>query len=350
MNAQEPRVQVVKAANNNNNNGSNICSILSRRELSSRAPKSFLRRNCNAAIGSWAEGMSLRNLSSSFCSLEPPPEVQVKKVKSTTFNADGTMLAANLVYGTKLIDTQTERCIQLADSIHVIWPANFHPIDRDVLTNRTMMAQVSVWNVNTSAYIRMREFDTIPRFLSFHAQKEILAVGTEDEIFIWQYREGLEEEDGEAVDEEEEDAEEVDEEEEYGEDGEEMDEEEGDAEEVDEEQEYAEEMDEEEEDAEEVDEEEEDGEYGEEMDEEEEDGEEMYEEEEYAEEVDEEEEDAEEEDDAEEVEQNPILRTNDTLRLVCFHPCVARCLLTAEECIFGNSVKWVLIVLHAEDI
>ncbi|XP_051116351.1 uncharacterized protein LOC127241375 isoform X2 [Andrographis paniculata] len=161
----------------------NIVNLLRGREISPNGQRTKRK------FHSWVEARSLEHL---FSQYYPPLRVQPEPfpISALAFNQAGNMLAFNHGNLVKIITWQTGRyLLQPVGENVTTWAVKFHPIESNVFTSGIRRNGVKVWNANHFAVIRIYHFRTEVLSVAFNTE-EILAVASENKLFIWPYRAG----------------------------------------------------------------------------------------------------------------------------------------------------------------
>ncbi|CAL0326846.1 unnamed protein product [Lupinus luteus] len=200
-----PRDQASSNPYNSNSSGSNVFSLLVRREISPRTkhvtkrqwgeasksksgsysrPKKVVR-DARHGLLSWVEAESLRHLSAKYCPLLPPPRSTI----AAAFSPDGKVLASTHGDHTvKIIDCETGSCLKvLVGHRRTPWVVRFHPLHPNILASGSLDQEVRLWDANTSECIISHHFYRPIASIAFHAQGEIIAVASGHKLYIWHY-------------------------------------------------------------------------------------------------------------------------------------------------------------------
>ncbi|KAE9590990.1 hypothetical protein Lal_00023130 [Lupinus albus] len=201
-----PRDQASSNSYNSNSSGSNVFSLLARREISPRTkhvakrqwgeasksksgsysrPKKEVSRDARRGLQSWVEAESLRHLSAKYCPLLPPPRSTI----AAAFSSDGKVLASTHGDHTvKIIDCETGNCLKvLVGHKRTPWVVRFHPLRPQILASGSLDQEVRLWDANTSECIISHHFYRPIASIAFHAKGEIIAVASGHKLYIWHY-------------------------------------------------------------------------------------------------------------------------------------------------------------------
>ncbi|KAK7245283.1 hypothetical protein RIF29_40122 [Crotalaria pallida] len=201
-----PRDQASSNPYNSNSSGSNVFTLLARREISPRTkhvakrqwgeasksksgsysrPKKDIARDARRGLQSWVEAESLRHLSAKYCPLLPPPRSTI----AAAFSPDGKVLASTHGDHTvKIIDCETGSCLKvLVGHRRTPWVVRFHPLHPQILASGSLDQEVRLWDANTSECIISHHFYRPIASIAFHAKGEIIAVASGHKLYIWHY-------------------------------------------------------------------------------------------------------------------------------------------------------------------
>ena len=194
------------SSHKSNSSGSNVFSLLVRREISPRTkhvakwnwgeasksksgsssrPKNEVARDARRGLLSWVEAESLRHLSAKYCPLLPPPRSTI----AAAFSSDGKVLASTHGDHTvKIIDCETGSCLKvLIGHRRTPWVVRFHPLHPQILASGSLDQVVRLWDANTSECIISHHFYRPIASIAFHAKGEIIAVASGHKLYIWHY-------------------------------------------------------------------------------------------------------------------------------------------------------------------